>query len=66
MEVETIKTIAEGVARDLLKLGGEHGSLAHRIQFMGGEYPDNEIGQGGLCEESLANFIEKSLRQRMP
>lgn len=52
----------ERIARAIFRVGNEAGSPCKRIQFMGGEWPDRERGQGGLCESSLATVIADCLR----
>ncbi len=52
--------LADKIARDIISEGDDN-TPCHRIQFMGGSYPDHEIGQGGFCESALAKFIEASL-----
>jgi hypothetical protein len=53
--------IAKKLARALIKLGDHYESPCQRIQFMCGEYPDNEIPAGGMCEEALVMFFERLL-----
>ena len=62
IEIEQ-KELAEKVARDIMAIGDEPNSKAQRLQYMGGEYPDNEKKQGGLCENALADVIEESLHE---
>jgi len=61
------RTIAGYVARDIFAAGDEawRGERTQRIQFMGGEWPDNETEIGGFCEEALRDCIEKSLLQHL-
>ena len=54
--------LARTIARDLISCGDEPGDPCHRIAFIGGEYPDNEIEHGGLCEESLARHLDAYLK----
>lgn len=58
---EEIKRMAENIASDILELGNDPRSTAHRIAFIGRDSRQEEIQQGGLCETALANFIEKSI-----
>ncbi len=56
------KELAAIIARDIFKVFDEPPRhKCQRIQGKGGKWPDEEIGLGGLCEESLANVIERSL-----
>ncbi len=52
---------AAQVARDIFQLGNRGSDKAQRMQYKGGIYPDNETDLGGLCEESLAAFVKRSL-----
>ena len=63
--IDSVKLTQVGIrlAKDLLAVGDEFHSPAHRIQFMGGKYPDNEKNQGGLCEEALAAFFTTKLKE---
>lgn len=54
--------LADKIARDIMS-EGDGPTPCQRIQFMGGKYPDAELGQGGLCESSLARCIAKSLKR---
>ncbi len=49
--------LAQKIAREIFKIGDEPNSPTQRIQFIGGEYPNNEKPQGGLCEVALVKFI---------
>jgi len=51
------------LAKDLLAIGDEPGSPAHRVQFKGGKYPDDEKDQGGMCEVALAGFFAEKLKE---
>jgi len=57
--------LSELIARDIFVIGDEKDSPTQRLRFMGGEYPDNEKNQGGLCEQALAKAIEKSLKKNL-
>ena len=52
-------TKAESLAKHILDIGDMPNSKCHRIQFMGGSYPDLEKSQGGLNEPALAKVIQK-------
>ncbi len=65
MEKNKFKSIAENIARYIFEIGDENNSPTKRIQFMGGDYPDNETNQGGVCEESLAMYIERMLHEEL-
>ena len=51
------------LAKDLLAIGGDPESPAHRVQFKGGKYPDDEKDQGGMCETALASFFAAKLKE---
>ena len=53
--------VATRLAKALLKLGNDPHSPCHRIQFIGGEYPDNEKMQGGMTEHPLIRFFTEEL-----
>ena len=53
--------IGERIARAIFACGDDPKSPAQRIQFMGGDYPDNEKPQGGFCEKALADFIGEEI-----
>jgi hypothetical protein len=53
--------LADKIARAIFSLGDVHGSPCKRIQFLAGEYPDNERAQGGMGEKPLADFIRNYL-----
>lgn len=48
---------AQKIANHIFALGNEPNSPTQRIQFMGGNDPDNEKEQGGLCLSALTNRI---------
>lgn len=52
------------IARDIFLAGSRPGSRCQRLQFLGGEYPDKEIAQGGMTEENLVKVIGRSLADR--
>lgn len=55
--------LAIRLARAIFALGdaGEDNDKTQRIQFMGGTYPDHETNLGGVCESSLASFLDYEL-----
>ncbi len=57
--------LSELIARDLFATGSEPSrgvaGIVQRIEFKGGEYPDDETELGGLCEKSLARRIRSIL-----
>jgi hypothetical protein len=56
------RDLANHLARELFKCGDQTNSPTRRIQFMGGMFYDNsERGQGGFCEEALAEFFAQKL-----
>jgi hypothetical protein len=55
------KNLAAKIARRIFQYGDEPNSPCTRLQFKGGEWPDNERNQGGTCESSLAENILKTL-----
>jgi hypothetical protein len=61
-ELETlVKHLGAKLASDLIELGTDRGSKAHRVQYMGYNEHDEEIGQGGMCEAALASFFTRKL-----
>jgi hypothetical protein len=51
------------LARYIMSVGDEGTERpCTRIQFKGGEYPDGERDQGGVCEEALQRAIERFLK----
>ena len=63
MSTERFKRLGASLARALMAVGDVR-TPAHRIQFMGGEYPDGEIGQGGMNEEALSRFLANWLEKK--
>lgn len=59
-----MNNLAETIARKIFEVGDEPNSPTQRLQFMGGEYPDNEKTQGGLCEIALAEFIADIIEEQ--
>ena len=53
------------LSAELFECGNELKSPVHRIQFMGGEYPDNERAQGGLNQAALTAWLESALRRHL-
>ena len=51
------------LARDLMALGDELNSPAHRMEYKGGSYPHHERPQGGMNEAALAAFFEMKLAE---
>lgn len=59
-KVKGVKGLAEKLTDFVFKCGAEPNSPTTRIQFMGGDYP-NEVGQGGLCKESFLRLMQSIL-----
>lgn len=58
LKAEQIESLSGQITNKLFELGSDLGSdPCHRIAFMGGNYPDDEIQQGGLSKESFDRFI---------
>ena len=55
--------LARYLARELFKAGSEANDKAHRIQFKGGRWPDNETSLGGFGEPMLADWFERTLEK---
>ena len=53
--------LAKRLAREIFELGDDPHDKAQRIEFKGGTYPDHETKLGGLCESSLAQYLEYAL-----
>ena len=53
---------AKALARAVFSGWGNNGDQCQRLAAKGGRYPDAETDLGGLCEEALAEVIEKELR----
>ena len=51
------------LARAIFAHGDQPGDRVQRLQFMGGQYPDQETPLGGLCESALAQVIARVLEQ---
>lgn len=54
--------LASILAREIFKLGDEPNSPCQRLEFKGGEWPDNEREQGGICEQALVEFLAKQIK----
>lgn len=57
--------LADKIARDIMAVGSGP-TPCKRIQFIGGQWPDAETCQGGLCESALAKCIAESLVRHLP
>lgn len=53
--------LGKSLTKDIFDIGSDL-ERPHRIQFMGGEYPDNEKPMGGFCEKALAEYLAKRLK----
>jgi hypothetical protein len=53
--------LARNLVKDLFDVGADI-YRPHRIQFMGGKYPDNEIPMGGYCEKALVEYFTDRLK----
>ena len=60
-----INHTARQLAVDIFEIGDEPESPCYRIQFMGGEYPDNEKSQGGMNDKALTKFLEEKIRSHL-
>lgn len=63
MQHTTIEALAQLIAREIFKCGNEPESQCNRLQFKGGQWPDNERNQGGIGEAPLAKLIEETIRK---
>jgi len=56
--------LARNLTKDLFTIGADGADIdrPHRIQFMGGKYPDNEKPMGGFCEKALTEYFAKRLK----
>jgi len=54
--------LANTIAREIFKVGSDPHDKAHRIEFKGGAYPNDETSLGGFCESALATHILSTLR----
>jgi hypothetical protein len=50
------------LARLIFMVGDNAGNPCQRIQFKGGEWPDSETDNGGLCEIALASLLEDEIK----
>lgn len=51
------RQLAAYIARRIFEIGEQDGLDVHRIQFLGGSYPDKEVGRGGLNEAALIGHL---------
>jgi hypothetical protein len=56
--------LAAAIARKIFEAGDMPHDKTQRIQFKGGEWPDNETSLGGFNERALADCILGVLEQR--
>jgi hypothetical protein len=49
------------IAHHIFNCGHEPNDKVQRLEFKGGQYPDNETNLGGLCLDALINVIEQCL-----
>ncbi len=57
-------TLAQKVANEIMKMGDRiDGEQCNRIQFMVGEWPNNERENGGLCYMALVGVIASVLAE---
>ena len=61
-----IEKLAQNITDDLFESGDEPGSPTTRIQFMGGEWPDNEVAQGGFNKDACAAFMRHMIEKHIP
>lgn len=59
---EKPSALACAIAKDIFSVGDEPNDNVQRIEFIGGDWPDNETRLGGLCEQALARRIDASLK----
>ena len=53
--------LAAKLARAVFACGDDSRGKCRRIQFKIGEYPNDEISGGGLCEVALADVLRRSM-----
>lgn len=58
-----IEDLSKAIARGIMTCGDEPESPSTRLQFMSGQWPEQEKAQGGLSEEALARLVESLLRR---
>ena len=52
--------LATAITDEFFKLGSRDSiDKCQRIQFMTGSYPENEKPNGGLCERSFSDLVER-------
>ena len=54
--------LACAIVRDLFESMSTDCDVVQRIEFIGGEWPDNETNMGGFCEEALARRLDTALK----
>jgi hypothetical protein len=64
-DMEAVRKLAEQLAEDIFAEGKGPGGSCNRIQFLGGEYPHNEIDHGGFCKLALAGALQTSLHKHL-
>jgi len=57
--------LARRIVNELFKLGSDP-TPCQRIQFMGGNWPDSEINQGGMNKDSLIRLIANTIHDKQP
>ena len=55
--------IGKHIARRVFSMGDRNGDKCQRLEFKGGNWPDNETSLGGICESSLASHIASILSE---
>ena len=55
--------LALEVTRSMFEAMSEGEDKVQRIEFKGGQYPENETALGGFCEEAFARSLDGWLRQ---
>lgn len=60
--INDFNALGARLARDLMAIGDEGEDKARRIEYKGGEYPNNETTLGGMGEIALAKFFTARLR----
>lgn len=62
---DNIMELAEKIATNLLEAGSMDGNKVHRIQFKGGDWPNNETNLGGFGKAGLVGFLEGELAKAL-
>ena len=57
-----MKDLADKIAAEIMRIGGEHGSPCKRIEFKSAD----EKPQGGFCEIALARTIREAIAKECP